>query len=236
MYGLRGDNIIKYFAIRYNGGGGLVARGLYSEYINILHNPLEKKSKVTEFLQKAWGGASRILSVPYVFFNIFLKKTIKRILKVLLYLLILFLLVAGSLHIPFIQTIASQFLASQLSERTGFETTIQNVHVRWWDALSVQGLVVRDPQDSLMANLESVYVDFSPSTILDPNQPGIDEIQLKGGELRFLTHEGNRLPNISHFINELNGIFAPKKNKTRESTSQFSISRMSFEKIGRAHV
>ncbi|WP_137402431.1 translocation/assembly module TamB domain-containing protein [Echinicola rosea] len=192
---------------------------------------MEKKSKVTEFLQKAWGGASRILSVPYVFFNLFLKKTIRRILKVLVYLLILFLLVAGSLHIPFIQTIASQFLAQQLSERTGFETTIQNVHVRWWDALSVKGLTVRDPQDSLMANLESVYVDFSPSTILDPDQPGIDEIQLKGGQLRFLTHHGKRLPNISHFINELNSLFAPKKKKTDESNSQFSISRMSFEKV-----
>ncbi|WP_245949261.1 AsmA-like C-terminal region-containing protein [Echinicola strongylocentroti] len=192
---------------------------------------MEKKSKVTEFLQKAWRGAARILSVPYVFFNLFLKKTIRRILKVLVYLLILFLLVAGSLHIPFIQTIASQFLASQLSERTGFETTIQNVHVRWWDALSLNGLTVRDPQDSLMANLESVYVDFSPSTILDPEQPGIDEIQLKGGQLRFLTHQGKKIPNISRFINELNSLFAPKKKNTDESTSQFSIQNMSFEEV-----
>ncbi len=174
---------------------------------------------------------ARILAVPYVFFNLFLKKLIRKVLKIALYLLIFFVILAGSLHIPFVQTLASQFLAGQLSERTGFHTEIERVHIRWWDALSIQGLTINDTRDSLMANLEDVYIDFSPSTILDANEPGIDEIKLQGGQLRFLTHPGNRTPNISKFINEINNIFRKKKKDDEENTSQFFISEMSFDEV-----
>ncbi|GAB3647408.1 translocation/assembly module TamB domain-containing protein [Echinicola sediminis] len=145
------------------------------------------------------------------------------------FLLILLLLVAVALQVPSVQTEATQFLAKQLSENTNFQTKIQSVHIRWWDAVSLKGLTVRDPQDSLMADLEVVDIDFSLSGLLDKTNPGLDEIKLKGGQLRFLTHIGESTPNISQFINKINELTRKKKSSEKKSSSQFSIGTISFE-------
>ncbi|MBD8487871.1 translocation/assembly module TamB [Echinicola sp. CAU 1574] len=168
---------------------------------------MEKKSKVTEFLQKALRG----------------------MLRVAVFLLLIIILAAIALQIPSIQTSATQFLAEQLSKNTGFETKIQKVNIRWWDAINLKGLTVHDPKDSLMADFQDVYIDFSLRGLLDSNEPGLDEIQLKGGQLRFLTHPDEDLPNISLFINQINGFLGKRKKQKTASTSQFSIDRMSFE-------
>ncbi|MDN3669736.1 translocation/assembly module TamB domain-containing protein [Echinicola jeungdonensis] len=168
---------------------------------------MEKKSKVTEFLLKALKG----------------------MLRVTLWVLILFLLVALSLQIPFVQTETIQLLTHQLSENTDFETKIQKVNIRWWDAISLSGLTVHDHQDSLMANLEEVYIDFSIKGLLERENPGIDEIRLKSGKLRIITHEEGELPNISTFIANLNSILRIKKKSEKKKSTRFNIDRITFE-------
>ncbi|UCS95380.1 translocation/assembly module TamB [Echinicola marina] len=168
---------------------------------------MEKKSKVTEFLQKALRG----------------------MLRVAVFLLILLLLVAGALQIPRIQTEATQFFASMLSKNTGYETKIQTVNIRWWDTISLKGLTVKDPQDSLMADLDEIFIDFSLRGLLDTNRPGFDEIRLKGGKLKFLIHPGDSAPNISGFIQNINSFLGKRKKKNHSKSSEFIIDNIFFE-------
>jgi len=150
-------------------------------------------------------------------------------LRVASFLLILFLLVAVALQIPAVQTEATQFLAYQLSKNTNFQVKIQSVHIRWWDTVSLRGLTVRDPQDSLMADLGEIYIDFSLAGLLDKENPGLDEIRLKEGQLRFLTHPGEDSPNISTFIKRINEFVGKRKSKEKKSSNLFTIGDISFE-------
>ncbi len=79
---------------------------------------MEKNPKVTQILSKALSVCARIL----------------------LGMLLLFVLMAGLLQIPQIQTRATKILTNYLSDQTGFKTDIQKVNIRWWDALSLGGV------------------------------------------------------------------------------------------------
>src|SRR5690606_20719426 len=103
-------------------------------------------------------------------------------------MVILLVIVAGLLQIPRIQTVATKYLTDYLSESTGSRADSQRVKIRWLDALSLNNVTVYDLEDSLMVNLEEVYIDFSMSGLMDKKSPGFDQLRLKKGLVRILSH------------------------------------------------
>lgn len=146
----------------------------------------------------------------------------------MLFLLILFLVVAGLLQIPKIQTGVAVYLTEKISERTGYKTQVKAVNIRWWDAISLDDVIIYDKRDSLMINLDEVYIDFSIRGLLDSDKPGLDEINLKNGNVRVLTHDHEEGMNILGFFDGLRKMFVfgtPKKEKKR---IKFNIDNISF--------
>lgn len=129
------------------------------------------------------------------------------------YLLIFLLTITLLLQIPVLQTYLAGFFTNHISKETGYETEIGRVNIRWWDAISLQEVTIMDLQDSLMMDLEEVYIDFSIKGLMDTEQPGFDEINLKNGNVRILTHADGQGLNISLFLSRLRSIFLPKKEK-----------------------
>jgi hypothetical protein len=178
---------------------------------------LEKKSKVTENLLKAF----------------------KVIFRLVLSLVFGLVLVAVLLQIPYIQTRISNFLTSYISDNTGFRTNISNVSIRWWDAVSLKDVVIYDQKDSLMVNLEEVFIDFSVSGILNKNNPSIDQINLQKGNVRLLSHPGEKYINISEFFLRVNQLFItgekdPNRKPIRVDISNINLDRTSFDIINYA--
>lgn len=168
---------------------------------------MEKKSKVTEILLKAF----------------------KVLLRVTLLLIFGVVLIAGLLQITFIQTRISRLLTDYISDNTGFRTAISKVQIRWWDAISLKEVTIYDQKDSLMVNLEEVFIDFSISAIIDKNNPSIDQIKLKKGNVRLLTHSEETRINISEFLFRINTLFVSgEKDPNRESV-KFSIGNIYLE-------
>ena len=147
----------------------------------------------------------------------------------MLFVLILFLVVAVLLQIPKIQTSVAAYLTEKISERTGYKTQVKAVNIRWWDALSLDDVIIYDQRDSLMINLDEVYIDFSLRGLLDSDNPGLDEINLRNGNVRLLTHDIEERMNILGFFDGLREMFAfgtPKKEKKR---IKFNIDNISFQ-------
>lgn len=142
---------------------------------------------------------------------------------------LLFLLIAVLLQIPQIQTSIAGYFTKSLSEKTGYRTNIKAVNIRWWDALSLKGVVIHDLQDSLMADLEEVYIDFSISGLLDASDPGFDEISLKRGNVRLLTHQNENQLNISIFMERLNDYLSFSRPKGERKRKKFLIGNISLE-------
>ena len=144
-------------------------------------------------------------------------------------MVLLLILVAGLLQIPGIQTRATKIFTDYLSENTGYRTEIQGVHIRWWDAVSLRNVRVYDLEDSLMANLEEVYIDFSVSKLMDKRKPGFDEILLRKGTVRILTHPQATAPNISTFLARITDLTRPKESSAKRGSLKFNIDHIALE-------
>ncbi|MFC4870166.1 translocation/assembly module TamB domain-containing protein [Negadavirga shengliensis] len=169
---------------------------------------MEKKAKVTEILLKG----------------------LKVLFRIMLFWIILLVTVAALLQVPRIQTYLAGFLTEKISKSTGFKTSIKGVNIRWWDALSLRDVEIYDLEDSLMVDLEEVYIDFSIKGLLDKEQPGLDEINLKEGNVRLLTHGEEGDLNITVFFNRMGDFFRQRSGKKTKRGTYFNISHISFEK------
>ncbi|WP_240477965.1 translocation/assembly module TamB domain-containing protein [Cyclobacterium amurskyense] len=146
------------------------------------------------------------------------------------YLLIFLVTITLLLQIPVLQTYLAGFFTNHISKETGYETEIGRVNIRWWDAISLQEVTIRDLQDSLMMDLDEVYIDFSIKGLMDNEQPGFDEINLNNGKVRILTHPDGEGLNISVFLSRVRQILLPKKEKNNLKASTFTIGNVSLIK------
>lgn len=158
-----------------------------------------------------------------------LRKALRVFLRLLLYLFLALLLLATILQVPSIQTKISQALTNYMSEKTGFQTSISKVRIRWWDAVSLQDVVVHDHKDSLMIDLEEVYLDFSFKGLFQSENPHIDQIKMQRGNVRLLFHRGDEYMNISEFLGRINELFPSKPKDPEKKTPRIDIDNIYFK-------
>ncbi|KEO74924.1 translocation/assembly module TamB domain-containing protein [Anditalea andensis] len=169
---------------------------------------MEKNSKVTQILTKA----------------------LKVLLSVTLFLIIFLLGIAALFQVPAVQNRITTYLTEYITTHTGFKTSISDVNIRWWDAVSLKDVVVYDQNDSLMANLQNVYIDFSIRGLLDSENPGLDEIRLKNGTVRIITDPIDEEMNIVLFVSRINALLSPSERSSEKVPVKFSITEISLER------
>jgi len=157
-------------------------------------------------------------------------KALKVLLGVVLFLVVFLLIIVALFQIPKVQNRLTTFLTEYITDNTGFNTSISNVNIRWWDAVSLKNVVIYDQNDSLMANLEDVYIDFSIRGLLDSENPGLDEIRLKNGTVRILTDSVTEEMNIVLFVSRINALLSPTERTTEKLPVKFSIAEISMER------
>ncbi|MCL6258346.1 translocation/assembly module TamB [Aquiflexum sp. TKW24L] len=149
--------------------------------------------------------------------------------RLVLILFVLLLLLVVAVQIPVIQTKITKSFTEYLSKNTGFKTSISKVRIRWWDAISLQDVVIYDHHDSLMVDLEDVYIDFSISGLLDRNNPGVDQIKLEKGTIRLLFHPEEDFINIAEYLYQINLLFPGAPRDPNKKASRFGIKNISLK-------
>ncbi len=138
------------------------------------------------------------------------------------------MLIAASLQIPYVQTKVSNALTGYVSKNTGFDTSISKVRIRWWDAISLNDVVIYDHRDSLMIDLEEVYIDFSIAGLFDRENASLDQIKMENGNVRLLFHSDESYLNIAEFFSRVNDLLPAKKDPVKKS-GKFSIANIYFK-------
>ena len=168
---------------------------------------MEKNPKVTEKLLKAF----------------------RLLFRLVLLLFLAFLLVVIAVQIPAIQTKITKSFTAYLSKNTGFETSISKVRIRWWDAISLQDVVIYDHHDSLMVDLGDVYIDFSISGLLNSSNPSLDQIKLEKGTVRLLFHPEENFLNIAEYLYQINLLFPRGPRDPDKKSPRFDIKNISLK-------
>jgi hypothetical protein len=168
---------------------------------------LEKNPKVTEKLLKA----------------------LRVVFRLVLLLFLAFLLLVIAVQIPAVQTRITKSFTTYLSKNTGFETSISKVRIRWWDAISLQDVLIYDHHDSLMVDLKDVYIDFSISGLLNSKNPGLDQVKLERGNVRLLFHPEEDFINIAEFFYQINLLFPSGPKDPNQKSLRFDIGNISLK-------
>ena len=69
------------------------------------------------------------------------------------------------LQVPSFQTFVVKKAANYLTEKTGYKTSLRKIRIKWLDELELDGLEIRDSQDSLMLGADKIFLDFNPQAV-----------------------------------------------------------------------
>lgn len=147
-------------------------------------------------------------------------------------LILLFVAVVGAIQIPQVQTRLVQYLAQSITERTGFYTSIEGVHIKWFDTGVLDSVTIMDDENRPMIIANQLTVDFDIRTSFDGGNILIDEAQVTGGVLNLRKDAIDSTLNITRFIDTVKSIIRkPRKPKARSAPPLFTINDISLEGI-----
>ncbi len=160
------------------------------------------------------------------------RKIFRSFLWLLVGLILLLTLLVGALQIPQVQTRAVQYLAETITKRTGFSTSIQGVHIKWFDTGVLDSVVILDDEARPMIIANQLTVDFDIRTIANDGNILLDEARVQGGVLNLRKNALDSTLNITRFIDTVKSILRkPRTAKVRPSPPVFTISDVGLRDI-----
>ena len=118
-------------------------------------------------------------------------------------------------------------LAEQLSAKIGFQIDIHHVHIRWFDTVVLEDIIIRDQNDSVMIQSEELMVKFKIRSLLNNLSRNVDRIILSNGEVNLIRDKETRKINLTRFIREIKKLTA-RKNKT---TPPFNVDDIILDNV-----
>ncbi len=146
--------------------------------------------------------------------NRFVKITLRLIAGILL----LFIIAAVALQVPYVQTRVVHNISDYLSEKTNFPTTITHVSIDWLDQITLDGVRVIDLEGNKMAYIDQVTINYQIGSILQDSAIHFDELLLDSTYL-FLTknllNDTTTDLNLNILIRRLKGLVSNPKKKPK---------------------
>lgn len=171
----------------------------------------------------------------------FLHKAFHVILWVVFSIFLLFLILAFSLQVNFIQNYIVDKVTVYLNENSNFTTQIGQIRLNWWDALDLKEVRVTDHRDSIMLESSSIQADFELLSLITPGDPVINAIRLEDPQIRMITHGGDSVMNIKLWIKDLTELFGSQEPSTTPvkfgiksielRQGQFSVVNYNYEQV-----
>ncbi|WP_277479188.1 translocation/assembly module TamB domain-containing protein [Catalinimonas alkaloidigena] len=115
-------------------------------------------------------------------------------------------------------------LASIITERTGFQTSIKNVNIKWFDTIVLDSIVVVDDDKIPMIYVDEIAIDFDIRTFTDGQNIFLSEAHLQGGQVNLIKSPVDSTLNMTRFIENVRSIFRKRGKKRSSSPPVFTIS------------
>ncbi len=128
------------------------------------------------------------------------------------------------LQVPSFQTYVVKKVASYLTEKTGFETTLTKVSIKWLDEIELEGLQIRDTQDSLMLGTDKILIDFNITDLLSDLSINLDEVRIEKLKVQLINNAEDGDLNINEFIKRISSLAKPSD--TTATTKPFEIDQI----------
>jgi hypothetical protein len=161
-------------------------------------------------------------------------KYLKDFINVLVVLMIFALMALGiatiALQLPSVQTYAVQTVASTVSEKLGYPITIEKVNIKWFDVVSLEGILVKDSKKRKMIDVGRIDVNLDFFNLIQNTSREIhlDEVNLYKPDVHLIVVPESGYLNIDEFIEriaELTSSGVPRPPDAPENNTPFTIGK-----------
>ncbi|QCK16094.1 translocation/assembly module TamB domain-containing protein [Mangrovivirga cuniculi] len=121
------------------------------------------------------------------------------------------------IQMPFVQSEITGRLKAKLEAETGYRVNFDKVGVLWYDEISLNGIQVYDRNDSLMADINRLIVNFDITGITKNGRVHLNKVALDRPTVHMIKHPGEDTLNLTVFIQSLKKL-ARKQTKTKRRT------------------
>ena len=126
-------------------------------------------------------------------------------------------LLTAAVNIPYFQTRIVQKLTHLITEKTGFQTSIHHVNIKWFDTIVLDTVRIYDAEDQLMIGVDEVAIDFDVRTFTDGKNIFLSEAYVRKGEVNLVKNELDGALNITRFIDNVKAIFRKRGKKNQSN-------------------
>ena len=159
------------------------------------------------------------------------KKIVKTVLWLVVTLFVLLLALVTVVQVPYVQTRVLQRLSQVISEKTGFQTSIGRVNIKWFDTAVFDSIAIYDQEQCPMILVDQLTVDFDVRTGWDNGNIYIDEAKLNQGAVYLIKDTTTSTLNVTTFINRVRELTRKKNKPPSKRYPEFRIQQVSFDNV-----
>ena len=138
-------------------------------------------------------------------------------------LIITLAILVAIVQIPYFQTRIVQKLASFITEKTDFQTSIQSVNIKWFDTIILDSVRILDDNSEIMIAVDEVAIDFDIRTLTDGRDIYLSEAYVRQGEVNLVKNKVDGSLNITRFIDNVKAIFRKRGRGKSKAPPVFTI-------------
>ncbi|WP_296623752.1 translocation/assembly module TamB domain-containing protein [Marivirga sp.] len=130
-----------------------------------------------------------------------------------------------------VQTRVAQFGSEYLSEKLGFDISIEKINIEWFDQITLSGLYVKNKDKSTFIDIKSIWIDYDIKQLINDESVLFDNLKLKNGRVMLIRQKGDEYFNIDYLVEAIKNLSAPKDDSTTSSVKNLLIREASLSNI-----
>lgn len=151
--------------------------------------------------------------------------TVFNVFKVLFGIILLVLIL---LQIPKVQSFIAKKIATTLSEKLGFEVSIEGVQIQWFDEAKFYTVQVADKQGESMIDADVLKLDFSVFSLFSEGNIYLDDAIISNTQIHLIKRDSL---NFSQFVLAINSLAKAKDTTIVKKTPYFHINNAIIDNV-----
>jgi hypothetical protein len=130
-----------------------------------------------------------------------------------------------------VQTKVAQYGSDYLSEKLGFDISIEKINIEWFDQITLSGLYVKNKDKTTFIDLKSIWIDYDIKQLINDESVLFDNLRLEDGRVMLIRQKGDDYFNIDYLVEAIRNLSAPKDDTTLTSAKNLLIREASLSNI-----
>jgi hypothetical protein len=130
-----------------------------------------------------------------------------------------------------IQTKVAQFGSEYLSEKLGFNITIDKINIEWFDQITLTGLYVQNKDNSTFIDINSLLIDYDIKQLINDESILFDNLKLENGRVMLVREKDDDYFNIDYLVEAIRNLSSPKNDSSVQKTQSLVIHNASLSNI-----